>query len=88
MAKGANKGRPHQLGKSGGLPSSRPGGLASRDARPPSESSRIANLRRSYERHLSLAQAAEAGGDAVEIENHNQHAEHYLRQMRESTAAG
>jgi hypothetical protein len=83
MANGAKLRRPRRSNKSGGVSSGRSGGLAPGPTNPKSGSSRIANLRRSYERYLSLAQAAMSAGDAVEIENHYQHAEHYLRQMKE-----
>lgn len=36
-----------------------------------------------YERYMALAQAAKSTGDAVEIENYYQHAEHYFRLMKE-----
>jgi len=36
-----------------------------------------------YERYVALAQAAKSTGDAVEIENYYQHAEHYFRLMKE-----
>jgi hypothetical protein len=35
---------------------------------------------------MELARAAAASGDAVESENYYQHAEHYLRLMKEKTA--
>jgi hypothetical protein len=37
----------------------------------------------SYERYLALARAARSTGDATEIENYYQHAEHYFRLMKE-----
>jgi len=83
MANDAKLRRPRRSNKGGGASSGRSVGSAPVPTSPKSGSSRIANLRRSYERYLSLAQAAMSAGDAVEIENHYQHAEHYLRQMRE-----
>ena len=50
---------------------SRPAGASHSDAK------------RSYERYMALARAAASTGDAVEIENYYQHAEHYFRLMRE-----
>lgn len=38
-----------------------------------------------YERCLALAREAAAIGDAVQMENWDQHAEHYLRIMRART---
>jgi hypothetical protein len=37
----------------------------------------------SYERYLALARAAGSMGDATEMENYYQHAEHYVRLMNE-----
>jgi hypothetical protein len=45
----------------------------------------IANAKQSYERYMALARAAQLAGDAVEMENCYQHAEHYFRMMREQT---
>jgi hypothetical protein len=42
-----------------------------------------ADARRHYERYLALARDAAASGDTIEMENCYQHAEHYLRMMRE-----
>lgn len=39
--------------------------------------------KKSHERYMALARAAEATGDAAGIENLYQHAEHYFRLMRE-----
>ena len=39
------------------------------------------NARRNYERYLALARGAGLAGDAVEMENCYQHAEHYFREM-------
>lgn len=41
------------------------------------------NAKRNYERYMALAREAAAAGDAIESENLFQHAEHYLRAMRE-----
>ena len=40
------------------------------------------NAQRSYERYLALARDAAAVGDAVEMENCYQHAEHFFRTMK------
>jgi hypothetical protein len=45
----------------------------------------MANAKRNFERYMSLARAAASTGDATEIENLYQHAEHYLRIMSEQT---
>ena len=41
------------------------------------------NARQHYERYLARAREAQQGGDLIEMENCYQHAEHYLRVMRE-----
>ena len=41
------------------------------------------NAHRNYERYLALARDASLHGDVVEAENFQQHAEHYLRVMKE-----
>jgi len=46
----------------------------------------VANAKRQYERYLALARSAASTADATEIENLNQHAEHYFRLMRKQTA--
>ena len=46
----------------------------------------MANAKRNYERYMTLARAAASTGEATEIENLYQHAEHYRRMMREQTA--
>jgi hypothetical protein len=43
----------------------------------------VANAKRSYERFMALGRAAAMTGDAVETENFYQHAEHYLRLIKE-----
>jgi hypothetical protein len=40
------------------------------------------NVQRSYERYIALAREAAAIGDAIEMENCYQHAEHFFRTMR------
>ena len=40
------------------------------------------NARHHYERYLARARQAQLAGDAVEMENLYQHAEHYFRMMR------
>ena len=56
---------------------------------PPTKSNRpqagtigAANAKRSYERYIALARSAALTGDAIEIENYYQHAEHYMKLMR------
>ena len=44
---------------------------------------RFTDARGSYERYMALARAAGPTGDAIEIENYYQHAEHYFRLMKE-----
>jgi len=43
----------------------------------------LAGAKRSYERYIALARDAASAGDTIESENYYQHAEHYLRAMRE-----
>jgi hypothetical protein len=43
----------------------------------------VGDAKRNYERYVALARDAAAAGDAIEAENYYQHAEHYLRTMRE-----
>jgi hypothetical protein len=45
----------------------------------------FANAKRNHERYMALARAATLAGDRVEAENFYQHAEHYLRLMKEQT---
>jgi len=40
------------------------------------------NARQQYERYLGRAREAQVAGDAVEMENWYQHAEHYFRVLR------
>ena len=40
------------------------------------------NSRQQYERYLARAREAQVAGDAVEMENCYQHAEHYFRVLR------
>jgi hypothetical protein len=47
---------------------------------------RLADAKKNYERYTALARAARLTGDAIEIENYHQHAEHYFRLMREQAA--
>jgi Domain of unknown function (DUF4167) len=44
------------------------------------------NAHQKYERYVALAREATRNGDPVETENCYQHAEHYLRVMRERAA--
>ena len=50
------------------------------------EGNALANAKRNYERYMVLARAAAQRGDTIETENCYQHAEHYLRVMREPQA--
>jgi hypothetical protein len=43
------------------------------------------NAQRNYERYVTLANAAGLKGDQIAAENYFQHAEHYLRSMRENS---
>jgi hypothetical protein len=47
------------------------------------EGIRFIDAKGSYERYMGLARAARSAGDAIEIENYYQHAEHYFRLMNE-----
>ncbi|WP_083909816.1 DUF4167 domain-containing protein [Methylocystis rosea] len=44
---------------------------------------RFIDAKGSYERYLALARVARSTGDATEIENYLQHADHYFRLLRE-----
>jgi len=44
---------------------------------------RDVNAKARYEEYIALARAAARTGDAVEIENYYQHAEHYYRLSKE-----
>lgn len=52
-----------------------------------SAAARLADAKKNYERYTALARAAASTGDAIQIENYYQHAEHYFRLMREQPAA-
>jgi hypothetical protein len=43
----------------------------------------VNDAKRSYDRYMALARDAASAGDSIESENFYQHAEHYLRTMRE-----
>ena len=43
------------------------------------------NAHQNYERYVALAREAMSNGDRIEAENFYQHAEHYLRVMRDRT---
>ena len=45
----------------------------------------FANAKRNHERYMALARAATLASDRIEAENFYQHAEHYLRLMKEQT---
>ncbi|WP_407164511.1 DUF4167 domain-containing protein [Bradyrhizobium sp. ORS 111] len=49
----------------------------------PSEPRQSPDAKRTYERYLDLARSKALSGDLVAAENYLQHAEHYLRLMRE-----
>jgi hypothetical protein len=44
----------------------------------------VQSAQQNYERYLALAHAQALSGDRVAAENYLQHAEHYLRSMREA----
>lgn len=46
----------------------------------------IHNAQQNYERYLALARAQALTGDRIAAENYFQHAEHYLRSMREAAS--
>jgi Domain of unknown function (DUF4167) len=60
-----------------------PAGKPSRPSADASNANTLAHAKRSYERYIALARDAASAGDAIESENYYQHAEHYLRTMRE-----
>ncbi len=70
-------------GNHGSYRRGQPAGRARADRQPRQGSA--GNPHRSYERYLALAREAALTGDAVEMENWYQHAEHYFRMMRERT---
>jgi hypothetical protein len=61
------------------------GAHAHQQSRKPNRPSgdQIGDAKRNYERYVALARDAAAAGDTIEAENYYQHAEHYLRTMRE-----
>jgi Domain of unknown function (DUF4167) len=63
----------------------RPAAAAASGARDPGRQHAIslANAKRNYDRYMALARDAASAGDPVERENFYQHAEHYLRTMRD-----
>jgi hypothetical protein len=44
-----------------------------------------ANAQKSYDSHLALAREAASRGDTIAAENFYQHAEHFLRVLKDST---
>ncbi|NNE85313.1 MAG: DUF4167 domain-containing protein [Alphaproteobacteria bacterium] len=54
----------------------------SKSKRPQTKLNGIENAKKSHQRYMILARAAEATGDATEVETLYQRAEHYLRLMR------
>jgi hypothetical protein len=65
-----NKQRPH-------------GGQQRTNGRPQGDT--VADAKRNYDRYMALARDAASAGDPIESENFYQHAEHYLRTMREQS---
>ena len=59
----------------------RPGQQRPNGGRPNGDS--VGDAKRNYERYMALARDAASAGDSIESENFYQHAEHYLRTMRE-----
>ena len=59
----------------------------SKDRRRFPEPRPVQNAQRNYERYLELARAQTLNGDHIAAENYLQHAEHYLRSMRENGEA-
>jgi hypothetical protein len=53
----------------------------------PAKATPSQNARQNYERYLALARAEATAGDRIAAENYFQHAEHYLRTMREGREA-
>jgi hypothetical protein len=51
-----------------------------------SAAARLADAEKNYKRYTALARAGASTGDAIQIENYYQHAEHYFRVMREQAA--
>jgi hypothetical protein len=51
------------------------------------KASPVQNAQQNYERYLALARAQVTAGDHIAAENYFQHAEHYLRSMREGRQA-
>jgi Domain of unknown function (DUF4167) len=45
------------------------------------------DVRRNYERYLTLARAAAQAGDTIEAENYYQHAEHFFRVMNDRNSS-
>lgn len=71
--------------RNNGRSSSHSGRPSSKPRKSQTNTNSTANAKRKYEHYMALAQNAASTGNAVEIENFYQHAEHYLRQMREQT---
>lgn len=55
---------------------------------PVDQGASVAAAKRHYERYIALAREAASAGDPIEAENFYQHAEHYLRTMREQGRGG
>lgn len=58
---------------------------SSKPRQPQTETNTTANAKRKYDHYMALARDATSTSNAIEIEKLYQHAEHYLRQMREQT---
>jgi Domain of unknown function (DUF4167) len=76
MPNSAKRAKAARRSARGGRQPSRPAGGA-----PGSDT--LAHAKRNYERYVALARDAASAGDSIESENYYQHAEHYLRTMRE-----
>lgn len=75
-----NTGRPNKDGRSFSDQAKR---SPSKAIRQQTKTNSIENAQRSHERYMTLARTAETTGNATEIENLYQRAEHYLKLMRE-----
>jgi len=62
------------------VPNQRPPGIRAQGSSPRHAAE---NVRNNYERYSAMAREAASRGDVIGAENFYQHAEHYLRVMRE-----
>lgn len=80
-----NKRTPRRGSRSG--PGASSNGARSRKSDPAARGrNRSADLKAQFERYVAMAKNAAMQGDAVESEGFYQHAEHFLRLMKEQTA--